>query len=267
MIKHLIGIVLGLSLAGCSSPPKKSYDVTTIQSVSYSLMELADHKRQLQEFDKALDLYLEAERYATMRNDKYLVGLSKLKRAGISIKNAKLNEADALIKQVSQMEQYEQVGLSNAIKYLQAQLAHEQDDSQTAFQLLNELSLYYKDDNEKLIYYNTVRWVYGDPAVQLTQVQQGLQTLESLKKEAKLNNIEILSYALFQLAKHTAQSGDETSDSVLLKSISHFSNLEMSNKVSQSYTLAAQFYARHGNQAKADYYQQQASNITALTMK
>lgn len=267
MNKGLFAVVLGIALVGCSSPPKKNYDVTTIQSVSYSLLELADHKRQLGEYDKALALYLDAERYATMRNDKYVVGISKLKRAGILIKTDKVSQAETLIGQVSQMEQYEQVGLSNAIKYLQAQLAHKTEDNQTAITLLSELSAEYLEDAEKTVYYNTVRWVYGDVNVPLSRVKKGLETLEELKNQSKLNNIEILSYTLYQLTKGLSATGELSEESTILKAIEHFSSLEMSNKISESYQFAATFYQRNGQQQKADYYQQQAENIAALNMK
>ena len=81
-IKFLIAILL--LVAGCSSAPEKVYQVNTYEQASSDLTRLADRKRQLQQYDEALELYLKAEEFALKRNDQRKIGFSKLKRALIS---------------------------------------------------------------------------------------------------------------------------------------------------------------------------------------
>ena len=266
-LKIALTLLVGISLlTGCSSKPKKDYQVTTLQSVSFVLMEMADHKRQQGQFNKALFMYREAENYALKRNDKHTLALSMLKRAAIHIEQQSLQQARIIIDEVTLMNQHEALEVSSSIKFLEAKYAYESSDITTAVALLTQLQKEYATQPEKQIYYRLVTWVYQREAVSIQQIEKDIQLLIELKTKAELQNIEIYSYALFQQANYLAEQNDAKAEQAIRMAIRQVSELELSKKISDCYLIGAAYFQRQGQQEKSKYYQQQADNITSLIL-
>ena len=253
-----------LLLSACSSKPQKNYQVTTLQSISYSLLDLADRKRQLQQYEQALLLYRETESYALKRNDKLTAGLSQLKRAAIYIQLGQPETALALIEDVERWVAFENVPLAQAVTLLRAQYARLMNDVPQALSLLKDLRVQFQQDPEKHSYYRVLAWSYDPASTSLVDVENDIALLSERKQTHKLNNIEIYSYAIFQYAKYLVERGDDKAEGVLTTAIAHFSEVELSNKIIQCYELAASFYQRRAQAEKATYYREQAHRILAL---
>lgn len=253
-------------VTACSSKPEKSYQQTAIQSVSYSLLELADKKRQQDKLESALNLYLEAEKYATKRNDKYLLGIAKLKRASVHLKLDNLTMATKLVAEVEQIEKFEPSGLRNSIDFIQAKIAYHSDEQIAAQAIIKNLVSKYANDSEQSFYYLLVSWVYGDSNISTSKAIDVFSKIAELKQTKELNNIEIYSYGVFQLAKVLNKQNKPEAEKYILLAIQHFSSLELSNKVSQCYQLAAEFYRNAEQPEKVSYFLQQTNNIDQLDL-
>ncbi len=269
MINHLmfkycktVLCLLATLLCGCSSPPPAEYQVTTYKDISLSLMALADRARQLEIYDEALVLYLEAESYAQKRNDKMALGISVLKRAAIHIELKQYPQAQTLIHQVAQMNQFEAVDLANPLMFIQAKLAYSKGNVTRAVGLISQLEQTYIDVPEKNIYYRMVRWVYQPQGVTIAVIEQDMVALEALVVEHKLMNIEIYSYALFNYAKWLAMQQNSKAEAAIAKAIEHFSHLELTSKIRDCYQVGADYYRLVGQGDKADYFQAQADGLT-----
>ena len=115
-------LIVFLMLAGCSSKPEKSYQVTNFKQAGIDLTRLADRKRQQEAYQDALEMYLSAESYALQSNDQKKIGINKLKRALIYIVLADSNNAQTLIQEVEQANRIERLELAQAIKFVNAKL-------------------------------------------------------------------------------------------------------------------------------------------------
>lgn len=251
-------------LVSCSSVDKQNYDVTTLQSVGNALLTLADEKRQLGQYQEALVYYQESEKYALKRNDKYGFGLSQLKRAAVHLKLDEAEQAKKLMDSVTQIEQFEPVGLVNSLLYIQAQYQQYLGNTEVALQHLSTLQQAFKNQPEKRIFYQFVSWVYDNSSVPITTIATGYNVLAELKNEGRLYNIEIFSYAVFQYGSYLTAQNNELAEPILFDAIAHFSMLEQSNKIADCYLLLADFFAQQNQPDKSQYYQQQANRISEL---
>ena len=200
MIKFILLLLVASALCGCSSAPDVSYDVTTYKDMSVKLMGFADRKRQEAHYGDATELYLEAEKYAIKRNDKYLLGLSQLKRAAIAIVQGRLTESSLLLNEVEQMVAFEQVDLKNAIDFVKAKMAIANGDKDTAKALFKGLEDFYQSDAayslEKQIYYRLQGWSVDYQGLSGVQIEADINSLRGLYQTQQLNNVEIFSFAL-----------------------------------------------------------------------
>ena len=271
MISHLrpflqnktLLILLAVLLCGCSSPPLVEYQVTTFKEISLSLLALADRKRQLELYDEALLLYLEAENFAQKRNDKTSLGISRLKRAAIHIELKQYPQAETLINQVEQMNQFDTVDLANPLMFIQAKLSYSKGDVTEAVGLIAQLEQAYIEVPEKNIYYRMVRWVYQPKGVLMAVIEQDMAVLEALVAEHQLMNIEIYSYALLHYAEWVATQKDSRAEAAITKAIEHFSQLELTSKIRDCYQIGADYYQLMGQRDKAAYFQAQADGLGA----
>jgi len=264
MNKAILISFFSFCMFACSSKPQKNYDVTTLQTISYALLDLADRKRQLEQYEQALMLYREAESYALKRNDRMTAGLSKLKRAAIHIQLGQNDLAQGLIKEVENTILYEAVPLDGAVVLLKAQLLKANGEPESALQLLFTLETQYKDNTEKRNYYRMVAWSYMPSKFELTEIEQSVSELSALKKQHKLNNIEIYSYAIYHYTRYLAEQNNILAETYIPIAIDHFSTIELSNKIQKCYELAAQYYTRTNQPKKAEYHQQQADHLRTL---
>ncbi len=248
-------------VTACSTYPQNQYKVTVNQSLSYKIFKMADRKRQLEQFDLAIGLYLESEKYALKRNDKYLIGLSMLKRASIQIDLKNPKPAATLLTQVRTMNMNETLDLAGPILFIDAKLAKLNGDILLAINKLQILQKSYANNIEKQIYYNTVSSVYQSQNIKTTTMMTNINILDNLLKENNLNNIEIYSYVIYQYAKMLAHAGNSQAEKMIFNAINHFSNLELPNRISACYQLAGHYYEMVGNKEKASYYQQQTKII------
>ena len=267
MIKVVYSLFLLVILVSCSSKPQKSYDVTTLQTISYALLDLADRKRQMEQYEQALMLYRETESYAFKRNDRVTAGLSQLKRAAIHIQLEQLQQAEQLIADVQKTVKFEAVPLDNAVKLIQARLAKAKGETELAGQLLAELEDLFKEDLEKRSYYRIVAWNYQPDKFELASIGKSVDELTGLKKQRKLNNIEIYSYAIYHYARFLAEQNNVLAETYLPIAIEHFSEIELSNKIQSCYELAAGYYARTAQLEKAEYHKTQAARLKSLLME
>ena len=264
-VVFLLGWLMMLVLmVGCSSAPKSQYDVTTYQNMTLKLLALADRKRQQGSWGQANTLYLEAEKYAIKRNDKYLLGLSFLKRAAIAIAQGRQTQAAMLIKNVEQMVKFERVDLAQGVDFVNAKMAQAKGDDQKAIALYRQLEVFYQHDAAKASFYRFKRWHVDEQEVAITQIEQDLQLLRQHYEQHQLDNVEIFSFALFAYLQWQVRHQQQGVEGILTEALEHFSRLELGNKIAECYLLGADFYRRQGDIEKADYYQIQASKINLV---
>ena len=248
----LISLVM---LAACSSMPEKSYQINSFSQASADYIKLADRKRQQEEYNDALELYLTAEKYALKRNDQQKIGISKLKRALIYITLNNNENAQALIDEVRQANQIEQLELARAITFINAKLLLNKGNKVQAFKLLSQLETYYQSDVERHAYYQLMRWSYDYQQLDSASVQKTIDILTERFDAKSLNNIEILSFAYFEYARWAVDNASlEQGQIIIEQSIQHFSLLELTPKIAKTLKFAADFYKRHKLSAKSDYY-------------
>ena len=265
--RTLVGTCLLFVFAACSTKPQKHYDITTMQSISYSLLDLADRKRQLRQFEQALLLYSESEDYAIKRNDKQVVGLAMLKRAAIYIELGQVEKAKVLIQQVDAMVKHEEVPLVDAVDFLNAKHAWLLKDEEKALSLLTSLQTRFAEVPEKHLYYKFVIWSYWPERYDLSQMDKALQALTQLKTERKMENIEIYSFALYQFLHQSVIQDSDRTPIVLADALSHFSQVELSNKILECFVLAHQFYVGRQDKAKSEYFAEQAKRLRASLLR
>ena len=269
MIRLLaLGLIVFIVI-GCSSAPDKSYEVTTYKDISTKLMGFADRKRQEAHYGDAIELYLEAEKYAIKRNDKYLLGLSQLKRSSIAIVQGRQTEASLLLAEVENMVRFEQVDLKLAIDFVKAKMAAAIGDTLTAKALFKGLEKYYSTDEqafaqEKQIYYRLQGWSLDYQGLSAAQVEADISTLRELYQAKQLNNVEIFSFALMSYLTWQVANQSSTAPDILTEALAHFATLELSNKTAECYLLGAEYYQSQGDKQKAEYYQAQASKINLV---
>lgn len=264
MIKIFFFSIAVVALSACSSLGKKSYDVTTLQSIAYALLDLADQKRQQEQWQQAILLYEEAEQYIIRRNDKVLLGISQLKRASVLIQLEQLDAAEKLISKVEQIAQFEAPSLTPSILYIQAKYAFAQNDVNGAIAKLETLKTMHSEHPEKRAYYEIAAWVYQPEATSINQIAKNVAQLKSLKDDGKLENIEIYSFATFQYAKYLSANALSSAPQALEQAIQHFSTLELSNKVRDLYGFAARYYQQVNDQARAKYYKNQQEQLNQM---
>jgi tetratricopeptide (TPR) repeat protein len=239
--------------------------VNTYQQISVSLMAQADTKRQLEQYTQAIALYEQARLYALKRFDKNLIALAQLKTAAIYIQTNELDKATRLITEVEQMQQFDHLDMAKAIKYIRAKLALSTGYNEQAIAWLGELESSFAPMSEKNIYYRIVRWSYAPQQVDYAAVESDMLALDDLLASKQLQNIEIYSFVLFAQLKWLAATDDEASFSVVLnKNLSHFSSLELTNKIAACYQLGSDFYRAIGQTAKADHYLSQVKKLNNI---
>lgn len=264
VIKTLFVLLSTYIILACSSLDKQDYAVTTMQSVGHSVFELADQKRQLGQYQEALMYYLESEKYALKRNDKFSFGLSQLKRGAIYLKLGEADKTLGIIDAVSEIERFESVGLGNALLFVKAQYQQHLGNTDTAVAYLRQLQENYRTEPEKHIYYQFVSWVYQPDSVDLAKIATGYNTLLALKEQGQLYNIEIFSYAVVHYSAFLVEQNNDLAESILFAAIDHFSMLEQSNKIAQCYEMLSVYFVKQEQPDKAEYYQQQAIKIGSL---
>ena len=261
MIRFLCVFFGSCLLLACSSKPKQNYDVTTLQSISYALMDLADSKRQQENYPQALLLYQEADKYSVQRNDKYLLGLSKLKQASIHIKTSALKEAELLINEAREMAVNEVPRLEPAVKFLQAQWYVESGNTSASESLYLQLIERFKGDAVRSAYYQMAWWQHIPTYLTLAQATALLERVEKIKNDGELENVEIYSFMLLQYTKRVLQADEVTGASQAKAAIAHFTSLEQTAKIKQIYSWLSAYLARSGQIEQSDYYQRQVETI------
>ncbi len=250
--------ILSISLiliAGCSSTPEKSYQITNFKQASIDFTRLADRKRQQEEYEDAVELYLTAEKYALKINDQQRIGINKLKRALIFTILGNNQYAETLIKEVEQANQIEQLDLAQAITFINAKLLLNRGDKVQAFILISDLETYYQSDVERRAYYRLMRWSYDYQQLDMATVWVIIEMLTARFEAKILNNIEILSFAYLEHARWAVNNASlEKGQIIIEQSINHFSLLELTPKIAKSLKFASDFYKRHSLTAKSDYY-------------
>lgn len=255
---NLLGAMVLIGVLGCSSAPEKQYEVRTYQRLSASWMMQADRKRQLEQYNEALALYRRALKYAQKRNDLFSIGIAKLKSAAVYVQLKQFSQAEVLIKQAVKMNEYEPVELDNPIKFIRAKLLYAQGNVEQSIELLRQLEKAYISDQERNIYYRLVRWSYQPNSVSSEALEADFLALASLIETQKLNNMEIYSFALFEHAKWLVAKKDEQAKTAINKAISHFSMLELTNRIKACYLLAVDYYQTTGQIKKAEHFSQRA---------
>lgn len=249
-------IILLMIVSGCSSAPEKVYQIDQYSQASIDYMKSADRKRQQENYDEALELYMTAENYAMRRNDQLTIGISKLKRAQINITLENLTEAETLINSVEQANQIEDLNLTPSVTFIRAKLLIKKGQKSEALELISQLEIYYKSDLERHAYYQLLRWSYDYRQFETETIFSHVETLKTRFKNKTLNNIEILSFAHIEYARWAADYADLNQGQVIIENaIGHFSLLELTPKIARTLQFAGIFYSRQNLPEKASYYQ------------
>ena len=173
----------------------------------------------------------------------------------IAISRDNHQHAAALIQEVELANRIEQLELSRAISFTNARLLLHRGDNAEAFILLSNLEDYYQDDIERKAYYQLVRWSHDYQQLSVTAVGQIIATLTSRFDARSLINVEILSYAYLEHARWAVDNASlDQGQRIIEQAVKHFSLLELTSKISKSFKFAADFYGRHGDSVKSDYY-------------
>ncbi|MBQ4835883.1 MULTISPECIES: hypothetical protein [Pseudoalteromonas] len=267
MIKYAAAVlimVLFFLNSGCSSAPEKQYRVTRYLDLANTWAARGDRKRQEQKLDIALSNYNTAYKYAHLRNDVELMGILQLKKAMVYILLDKPDNASQFIGHARQLQEFEGAELSLPIKALEAKQAFEQGETRRASAYANELSAAYEGNIEKQIYYRWLSWMYvKNSLLPWEQMNQDLTQLELLKSKGDLNNIEVLSFAVYYNALWRVDHQAPQAKQAIEQAIVHFSELELTNRVRDCYGLAAKFYRQRGELDKAQYFAKRQQRLSA----
>lgn len=243
-------------VSGCSSKPKPNYERQTYRSISASLFSIADHKRQLGQLNNAKRLYLQAERYALLRNDKTSYVLSMLKRANIAIIQGEFAVVENLLSKAKQVNQQEGLKLAPAISFIQAKFLNATNKLQEAINIIRDILPNYEGDAAKRIFYQTYLWYLGDQQYSLNDIERFVKNLAASLNEGELANIEIYSFVLFSYFEKLVELGDVKAITVFEQVKTHFGKLELTNKLSEGYLLMSQYYQSTGQKEKSAYFSQ-----------
>ncbi|OCQ22845.1 hypothetical protein A7985_02495 [Pseudoalteromonas luteoviolacea] len=267
MTNHFLGlcvICFALSQAACSSAPEKNYSITRYKDLAMTWMARGDRKRQEQRLDQAVTNYKTAYKYANLRNDVKLMGLSLLKLAAVYLDKKEFTVVEEYIQRVQTMQRFESVDLTLSIKAIQAKKAHLVGDNLTATAYANELVNRYPEDIEKSIYYRWLAVKYAAIPVDLVALDKDVQSLQALKRSAKLENIEIFSFIIYQNALWRVNNQDAHAVDATKSAIVHFSELELTNRIRDCYKLLAKYYTSMGDDQSAQYFEQRIESLTIL---
>ncbi|MCF2858106.1 hypothetical protein L1286_11535 [Pseudoalteromonas sp. SMS1] len=249
---------------GCSSAPEKNYSVTRYKSLAMTWMARGDRKRQEQRLDQALLNYQTAYKYASLRNDITLMGLSLLKQASVYVDKNQYAQVDDYILQVETMQQYEGINLSYSIQAIQAKQAFTKGNKEKAVALVSGLVTAYETDPEKSVYYRWLLKKYAKEVVDFSALDKDLQLLAALKSAAKLENIEVMSFVMYQNAQWRVERRDKSAVAALKSAITHFSQLELTNRIKDCYVLMAQYYTSIGDTKSASYFQRRVASFSLV---
>ncbi|MBQ4879053.1 hypothetical protein J8M21_17700 [Pseudoalteromonas luteoviolacea] len=256
MIRSLaLVVVFVLINTSCSSAPEKQYRVTKYLELTNTWMARGDRKRQEEKLDLALSNYDTGLKYANLRNDLTLMGVLQLKKATIYINQSRFEFALKLIEQAKALHKYEGAELKLPIRALEAKLAHAQGRFKEASASALALSEAYKDDNERSIYYRWLGVMYSSDSIMLwEEMDRDLRSLDNLKARGELENIEILSFVVYNNALWKVRDKHAQAQIAIEQAIAHFSELELTNKIRDCYALAVKLYKAQGNEDKAAYF-------------
>lgn len=266
MIKWIIVFTTLSLLTACSSKPKPNYDVTTLQSISYALMDLADKKRQEENYQQALLLYQEADKYAGRRNDKYLLGLSKLKQAAIHIKTEAFKLAEANLSEVRGIATFEEAKLEAPLMFLQAEYWANTKELEKSKNLYIQLKQRFQSDPIRSAYYQIGWWRYEPKSLTTEQARALVNRVEQAKLDGTLENIEIYSFVLLKFTEHKLKNKDDDAEALGLRTVKHFTQLEQSRKVLRLYEMMSLYAREKSDLEKAKYYDAQALRIKNLLL-
>ncbi|WP_155730506.1 hypothetical protein [Pseudoalteromonas luteoviolacea] len=223
-----------------------------------------DRKRQEQRLAQAVLNYKTAYKYANLRNDVELMGLSLLKLASVYLDKEDFIAADESIERVQTMQRFENIDLTLSIKAVLAKKAHVAGDSSKAAAYANELVNIYTEDLEKSVYYRWLVVKYSAEPVDFAILDKDVQSLLTLKHSAKLENIEVLSFILYQNALWRVDSLEPSAVDATKSAIEHFSGLELTNRIRDCYTLLAKYYRSIGDTSSAQYFEQRIESLTII---
>ncbi|KZN66563.1 hypothetical protein N473_09225 [Pseudoalteromonas luteoviolacea CPMOR-1] len=256
-------VMFALINIGCSSAPEKQYRVTKYLELANTWMARGDRKRQEEKLALALSNYQTSYKYANMRNDLTLMGILHLKQATIYINQNRFEQALASIDKAKALHQYEGADIVLPIRSVEAKFTNALGKASLAKNMANELSVEYKNDIEKHIYYRWLGWLYsGENSWDWERVDSDLNTLKQLKSNGTLSNIEILSFAIYYNAKWRVQEQDRQARSAIDMALAHFSELELTNRIKACYVLAVQWYEANGDKDKATYFSMRLKEIS-----
>ncbi|KZN59642.1 hypothetical protein [Pseudoalteromonas luteoviolacea] len=267
MIKFFWGICIlcfGLLQMGCSSAPEKNYSITRYKDLSMTWMARGDRKRQEQRLEQAVLNYETAYKYANLRNDIELMGLSLLKLASVYLDKKEFIAADEYIRRVNTMQRFENIDFNLSIKAVLAKKAYVAGDSLKAAAYANELVINHSENLEKSIYYQWLAAKYSTDPVDFTILDKDVEFLLTLKHSAKLENIEVLSFILYQNALWRVDKLEPSAIDATKNAIAHFSELELTNRIRDCYVLLAKYYTSIGDIPSAQYFEQRIESLTQL---
>ncbi|KZN32502.1 hypothetical protein N474_17900 [Pseudoalteromonas luteoviolacea CPMOR-2] len=224
-------------------------------------MARGDRKRQEQKHDQALLNYQTAYKYANLRNDIWLMGMSLLKQASVHIDKGDFATAKEYLQRVKTIQRFEGVDLSHSTKAIQAKSEYIKGNQIGAIELVNDLITVFKENQEKSIYYRWLKMKYAQEQVDFSTLDADLQQLIALKSSAKLENIEVMSFVLYQNAQWRAERLDKSAEDAIKSAIAHFSQLELTNRIRDCYILLAKYYKAKGDSQSTAYFEGRADSL------
>lgn len=267
-------------VSACSTSTPREYGVSKLADQATHYFEWAEQLRRQESFKEADEKYKHAYSFFIARNDMKWVINCYLKRALIAIKQNRYVLAQQLVEHASLIRQIESVGSQASIDFVQAKLWFAQGESLKAAGLIETLVMRYKDDSEKHAYYLFHLWLYDKTRVNKQQIQMALDHLTQRYDARKLQQVEILMFALNHYAqsgidelqgKKTTQMSSTTSvftegliEAALLRLINLYGLYEMTAALQRTLNLTREYYEKTGDEVKAKYYRHKFEVLNAL---
>jgi tetratricopeptide (TPR) repeat protein len=271
IFKRVVCIVLALSLTNCSSPSKPSYQVNTLQKLSYLWIEQADKERQLENYLQAIELYQRGVNYARKRHDLRLASITMLKMAMSYLAIDNLKQAQVLVDEVKKVNQISKLNISIAITNVEAHLLLARDDHEAAIAKWSGLLVSEKLKQEQYIYYQLKIWNVAPDRIDSNLLKEMLESLKAKKQQGKLNNIEVLSYLYLSDLKWTMNKligTDGNRENLVSQKISaylnHFAELEQTAKLKKIYRLAIDYYSSRNMSLEVSHYANLLEKLSAI---
>ena len=248
MIKRFCYLVI-IILVSCSSLPEKTYSKNTIKTVYSNYLAVADNARQQENYPLALTYYTKAIEFAASRNERKDVGIIRLKKAHVYLTTNNATGFESEVNQVKQMILFEKINLSDQLDFILAKSLYANKNTTEANEIIKKLISKYKDFFEKETYYTFQFQRYNSGFMSLNVQKEKISELVDLFEDGDLENIEVLSFCLFQYCRALKNKSSQSFEREIQKALHFYKIIENQKRIRNCYGLLADFHINDKNKS------------------